>query len=507
MELKYTAKLRDRNYYLQRNSNYSSLSDKSTKDGIILFCVRCFSLLLHVFISILVARKLNPEDFGLLGMVMVFVLFIGVFRDLGLSTATIQKQYITHYQVSNLFWCNAILGLILSVVLFLISPLISKFYHEPKLLKICMVMSFSFFISNISIQHSAILQRRMNFKRICLINIIGSLFTYIIVLCWIYIYPNYWVLVFLHIGRNIIFTCLLFMFCSWMPSLPHKILKSKSLLNFGIYITGFDLINFFSRNLDKILMGRVYGATLLGYYNKAYEIVLLPISQLRGPITQIAIPALSSLQDKEIEFKKYYLGYTNILASLTYPIAAYMYYFAPDILLFVLGERWLPATKIFKLLGIVMLFQPMIGILGPLLISLGKSKKYFLWGILHSCLIVSGFIIGINGDILYFIKIYIISNMISYVFSICYCLRNSPVNWKEYVMIQLQPIFFSSLGLMILFFIKEILIINNRILYFLFYSIIYGLIYMFQFCLIKNRRNELYNFFKVIFRKHVKKNY
>jgi PST family polysaccharide transporter len=167
------------------------------------------------------------------------------------------------------------------------------------------------------------------------------------------------------------------------------------MLRFGGNLTGFTTINYFSRNLDNLLIGRVWGAQQLGLYTRAYQLMGLPIDQINEPVTSVAVPALSRLTDSPESYRKAYLRMLEKIALLTMPCVVLMIVTSDWIIRIVLGSQWVGATQIFVLLGITALFQPIANTTGWLLISQGRTNHMLQWGLMSGPLIMASIVAGL----------------------------------------------------------------------------------------------------------------
>lgn len=409
------------------------LKGRSIRGGTATLSAQVIKFIINTLSTLVLARLLTPDDYGLVAMVTAVTGFVALFKDLGLSMATVQRKDITHAQVSNLFWINVGVSLILGVVLCGISPLISWFYHEPRLIPITLVLSLAFIFSGLSVQHNALLRRQMRFSILAIVDII-SLFSGIvgaILLAWVGC--EYWALVAMPILTSISYVIMVWLFCNWRPGGFTRGVGLRSMLAFGGHLTGFSVINYFSRNLDQILIGRYWGAQSLGFYSKAYHIMLLPVSQIRGPLETVSIPALSHLQDDPNRYRRYYLKLVKLMAFLSMPLMVILFVFAEEIIALLLGPNWSGCVRIFQILSFVSFIQPISTTRGLVLVSLGKSKKYLRWGLANAILTTLSFVVGLPWGAEGVALGYAIANYICLVPSLWYCFKGSPISTRDFL--------------------------------------------------------------------------
>jgi PST family polysaccharide transporter len=206
---------------------------------------------------------------------------------------------------------------------------------------------------------------------------------------------HYWALVSSQLALITTSTVLTLLICFWVPGAPKRNTGVRAMIRFGGNLTGFTTINYFSRNLDNLLIGRFWGAQQLGLYSRAYQLMMLPIDQINEPVTSVAVPSLSRLTDSPESYRKAYLRMLEKIALLTMPSVALMIVISDWIINIVLGPQWLGAVKIFGLLGVTALFQPVANTTGWLLISQGRTNHLFRWGLISGPIIMGSIIVGL----------------------------------------------------------------------------------------------------------------
>jgi len=405
----------------------SGLKDKSIKGGISTTLSQLIVFIVSTLSTVILARVLLPSDFGLIAMVAAFSGFVSIFKDLGFSMAIIQKEKVTHDQVSILFWFNILLCLFISLLFVLSAPLIVAFYKEPRLYNIIIAYAVSIFISSLSVQHNAILSRRMEFNKISLANIISNILSVVVSIIMALAGSGYWSLVFLTLSQALFSTLLLWYYCPWKPKLIFRQKGIKSFIHFGAGISGFNAINYCSRNMDNVIIGKFLGTTMLGFYSKAYQLMTMPLTKLRDPLITVGTPALSSLLKDPERYRRYYHRLVFIISFFSFPMTVFLTIFAKELLLTVLGPNWGPSVLIFQLLSISALIQPITGMTGAIFISAGKAGQFFRIGLISSTIVIASFIIGIHWGVSGVAIAYAIANYLLLLPTLHYCFKDTPI--------------------------------------------------------------------------------
>ena len=372
-----------------------NLGGRAARGGVIAIASQGLRFLITIAATSLMARLLTPQDYGLVGMVAFVTGFVSMYKDLGLSAATIQKSEISSEQISTLFWINVVLSLGITLFTAVIAPLVAWFYREPRLTLITMVTSVGFLINGLAVQHEALLKRQMRYFALAVIGVTSVIMGYVVGIYMAWHGFSYWALVSSQLAVVTTSTCLTASLCRWVPSLPKRNTGVRSMIRFGGNLTGFTTINYFSRNLDNLLIGRFWGAQQLGLYSRAYQLMSLPIDQINEPVTSVALPSLSRLKESPEDYRRAYLRMLEKIALLTMPSVVLMIVTSDWIIHIILGSQWVGAIRIFVLLGITGLFQPIANTTGWLLISQGRANDMLKWGLMSGPIIIAAIVAGL----------------------------------------------------------------------------------------------------------------
>jgi PST family polysaccharide transporter len=373
----------------------ADLSGRTARGGTIMIVSQGMKFLINMASAVILARLLTPQDYGLIAMVAVVVNFSYPFRNLGLSAATMQRAEINNKQVSNLFWVNVGLSVAAMLVTGAVAPAIAWFFGEPRLVWITLALAGGFIFGGLTVQHEALLKRQMRFISIAANEISSMLIgtTVAISLAWKGF--GYWALVWSQLAIGASYAIGVWLVCRWRPRLPARNSGVRSMLAFGRNLTGFNVLNYVARNIDNLLIGRYWGAQQLGVYARAYQLLLLPLDQIIAPIDGVAVSALSRLADNPDRYRQAYLRMLEKLAMLTMPAMALMIITSDWLVRVMLGPQWLETGRIFALLGIIGLVEPVSSTMGWLLISQGRTHHILQWGLIDATVSIVSIIAGL----------------------------------------------------------------------------------------------------------------
>lgn len=453
------------------------LKKRSLQSGAITLISQVVQFVAQIGSTMILARILSPADYGINAMAVVVTGFAGIFSSLGLSTATIQKKQITHEEVSNLFWINTVVGFSLSLIVAIISPLVAGFYQKPELTMVLLTLSLMFAIGGLTVQHTALLNRQMHFFRIALINVFSMIIGISVAIVMGVYGFGYWALVFNSIVNVTCIAIFTWVACGWVPGLYRKSVSVKPMIKFGADLVGFNIIHFFSRNFDKLLLGKLHGAYDLGLYSKSYQLLMMPITNLRDPVVRVAMPALSSLQDDPRQYKNYYLKCISLLAFVSMPLVSYLYAMSDQIILLVLGEQWIASSELFKILALASILQPVVGTNGMVMISTGRSRAYMYLGAFNSISMCMSFIIGAPWGAKGMCISYAVANYIVAIPILIVTFRGTSIRVVDFLSSLKIPVFSSFVSAYIVVISKHYYCSTRIIIDILFSFIVFCLVY------------------------------
>ena len=350
---------------------------------------------LGIVATAILARLLTPQDYGLIGMVAVATNLVSMLKDLGLSFPTVQRAEIDFDQISTLFWVNFGMSVGMVAVMIALAPALAWFYHEPRLTMIGIVTATGFLFGGLAVQHEALLRRQMRFFALSAIALISMVAGYIVGIIMAWRGAGYWSLVFAQLTLLGTSAAGMLIVCGWRPGLPRWNSGAKSMLTFGGHVTGYSVINYISKNLDNLLIGKFWGAQNLGLFSKAGQLVMLPSEQIDEPLASVAIPVLSRLEDSPERYQRVYLRMLEKVMLLTMPAITLLIVSADWVVQLVLGSQWSGATWIVFFLGIAGLFQPVLNTMGWLLLSQGRSRELLQWSMMNAPISIVSILCGL----------------------------------------------------------------------------------------------------------------
>jgi O-antigen/teichoic acid export membrane protein len=373
---------------------HAHLKAKSIRGAVFVASAGAADFVLRFASIAIFARLLRPEDFGLIAMVAAVTVAVDSVRDLGLSAATVQRPAITHAQVSNLFWLNASFGAMLALGFSVFAPWIAGFYGDDRLTGITLGLSFVFLWSGMGVQHEALMSRQLRQGEIALIRLLANVGSTVIAIVLAIDGWGYWALVWREVLRSVMITGGVWLRCKWCPGLPKRNVETGSFIRFGGELSAANILGGMITNVDKLLVGRLFGAVPAGLYRQAQLIVFAPLDQLQAPFNAVAQPALSRLRADPARYRRYFERIAFITALTTIPIGLCAVVYPRELTLLLLGSKWEDATRFVQIFGFAAMIRPTIGTTACVLITCGFSTRFLALNALHSIVLFLLLLIG-----------------------------------------------------------------------------------------------------------------
>lgn len=387
-------------------------------------------------VSIL-ARYLDSADFGLMALVVFSLGFTNLFMDMGLTSAILHKQNISKNEYSSLFWLNVGFSFLLFCVLYFISPFVASFYNELELSNLIPLMALSLIISSFGRQFKTILQKEFKFKTIAIVDSISAVFS--LALAVHLAVNNYGVysLVYSSLLQYVVSNVILLFIGlkTYGLKIHFRINETKPFLKIGIYQVGGQVINYFNRDIDLLILGKYFGSEILGGYSLAKQLVYRPAQVLNPIITKVASPILSTLQTDRLALKKNYLNLVSIVSTINIPIYILLVIFSPLAVLVFYGSGHENIIVLVRILSLYMLIRSIGNPIGSLIIATGRTDLEFKWNLFTLIVTPVFVLIGAQKSLELSAIMVTLSMIVLFIPSWWFLLRKTiDVTFKEYLL-------------------------------------------------------------------------
>jgi len=422
------------------------LKQRTIRGGFARLCAQAANFIIRGGSLVILARLLSPRDFGLVGMVTAFTGALNLLRDFGLSSAAIQRTTVTNEQISTLFWINMLVGTILWLLTAAMSPLIAAFYHEPRLVAVTAVLAAGFIFNAAGVQHSVLLQRQMRFTTMAVIQVVSLTVGTVLAIAGAKAGYGYWALVGMTVCMPLAGTIGAWLTAGWLPGMPRRGTGIRSMMRFGGTVSLNGIVAYLAYNADKVLIGHFWGTSALGIYGRAYQLVNIPTDNLNSAVGEVAFSALSRVQHDPNRFKSYFLKGYSVVLAMTLPLTIACVVFANDVVLVLLGPKWMDAVAIFRLFAPTILIFAVINPLGWLLYSLGLVRRSLNIALVFAPTLVAGYLMGLPYGPKGVAFTYSAVMALWVVPFIAWAVKGTAVSFRDVVLALIQPLGFGILA-------------------------------------------------------------
>ena len=378
-------------------------------------------------ISIILARLLLPEEFGLIAMLAIFMAIAQSFLDSGFGRALIQKQDATHIDECSIFYFNILVGFLAAGLLCLTAPWIANFYNQPMLVPLTCALSLNLIINAFGLVQTTLLTKQIDFKTQLKVSVIAVVISGTIGVTMAFNGFGVWSLVAQSLGSNLFRTILLWFFTNWRPSLAFSLDSLRGMFTFGSRLLASGLLDTVFRNIYLVVIGKLFSPADLGFYSRAERFQQLPVANISGMVSRVMFPVFSSVQDDKPRLKRGVRKALTMLVMINFPMMVGLAIVAKPMVLLLLTEKWVPCVPYLQLLCVVGMLYPLHLINLNVLIAQGRSDLFFRLEVLKKFLVVIaiavtyrwGIIAMIYGQIAtsclaYFLNAYYTGKMLDY---------------------------------------------------------------------------------------------
>lgn len=365
-------------------------------------------------VSLLVlARLLPPAEYGLLAMATVAMNFAYLLRDMGTAAAIVQKENLSEQTSNTVFWLNVGMGVTLAVVLSAISPLLAAYFSTDRLAPVLCLLALSFPITSASAVHQALLERRSGFKTLARIELVSAVTGLACAVVLAYLHFGVYSLVWQTLASACASSIQLWLASSWRPRKTWSLAEVRSLWGFSSNLAGFNFINFFARNADSMVIGRVLGSVQLGVYSQAYKVMMFPLQSMSAVAGRALFPVMSRQQNNRPQMARLYFRALRLIATITAPLMAGLWLLRDAFVTVALGERWMTVPIVLAWLAPVGFLQSLITTTGTVFMSTGRTDLMMRLGFMGSVLQVGSFLIGVHWGIKGVAICYLVANVLN----------------------------------------------------------------------------------------------
>lgn len=416
------------------------------------------NVLIQLIVNAILSRLLTPQDYGVVAVVNVFLIFFQMLADFGIGPAIIQNKTLNGKDISSIFAFSIYLALFLGIGFMALGIPISNFYANDVYKPISIILGFCVMFYALLIVPQSILLREKRFFNVNMVTIISNVVSGVVSIILAFAGYSYYALIFGNIVKAMVMFIIFFIQSNMKWNFKVTLEPLKKIYSFSKNQFAFNFINYFSRNLDKMLIGRFMNESALAYYDKAYQVSLYPNQTLTNVITPVIQPIMSEYETDRNRIKDVYLRITLVLATIGIPLSVFFFFSSQEVILFLFGDQWLGSVLTFQILAVSIWIQMLSSSTGAIFQSANRTDLLLLSGILSAALNIASIFFGIYlGNIEY------VAAMIVFSFSINFLMNNYLLmyrlfesNYLEFFKVLIKPMIMGSMQIIAFMLLPEL---------------------------------------------------
>jgi teichuronic acid exporter len=349
--------------------------------------------------TVYLMRILSPVDYGLVGMAGTYQAIIYILYDLGIGVAVVQKKDLSEEDIHSAFWFSTGFGLILFALTWHLAILCGDFYSSAKVVPLIRVLAIGNIFLAINEVPYCLMAKRFEFKRRGFAELCSGIFSLAVSVALAVNGFGVWSLVIGQVSQQCCLCILILSFSRWKTRICFRPSRVKSLLRFGIPITGQSLLSYLNQNSDSVIVGRFLGQSALGYYQIAVSLAMMPINKVIVTANKVVFPVFSKLQDDEERMKGYFYKVFHLISIFSFPILFGLFCVSEEVVVLILSPKWLPGLFVLRVFCLIAIFRSYVGFLLIILKAKGNGGAVFKYGLYSSIVLPIGFLVGVKFGI------------------------------------------------------------------------------------------------------------
>jgi PST family polysaccharide transporter len=401
---------------------------------------------LNFGVSIALARLLTPADFGVFTIAFAITGFLEFAKTGGMVVPVIQSDALSTEQLNTLFWFNAGVGLLVTAVGFALAPVVAYAYGDARLTWVTCALALVFLAGGLSTQHVGLLRRQMRFTTLAVCEVVALAAAAAVAIVGAIRGASYWSLVLFQLVREVIQALLVIAAARWWPARPGRWSAIAPLVRFGGLMMVFDIIGYFNQRVDNLIVGWFAGPAAVGFYDKAYQFLLLPTNQINMPLATVVHSTLSRLQHQWDRYRAYLRRALLIATGLGMPLIAFACANITTLMGQLFGAQWLPSAPIFLALAPAALTMTITTCVGWIFLSLGRARRQLGWSVVTTVITVGAFFIGVRWGAFGVAVAFSVARVVLFLPTSVYPCHDSPVAWTSILETSARPALASAIA-------------------------------------------------------------
>lgn len=415
-------------------------------------------VVVQLLVQAVLSRILTPAEYGIVAAVNIFLVFFQLLADFGIGPAVIQNKELKKKELNDIFSFSLYIAFGLAIVFIFLGYPMSLFYGNDVFIPISMILAIAVFFYGILVVPQSILLREKNFRLVNLTTVIGSVVSGVISIVLALLDFSYYAIIIGNTARAATLFLVFYMRTDIKIRFKFNWAPLKKIFAFSRNQFLFNFINYFSRNLDNLLIGRYFSSSALAYYDKAYQVSLYPNQVLTSLVTSVIHPILSDYEDEKERIKTVYLRISNLLATLGMPLSVFLFFSAEEVILFLFGGQWDGSVQAFQILALSIWLQMILSSTGGIFQSGNRTDLLLLSGILSTVFNITGIVIGISmGKIEYVAGFLVLSFSLNFLqANYLLMIKMFKANLLDFLSVLKKPFYLALMQAIVFWFLPDL---------------------------------------------------
>ena len=389
--------------------------------------------------TIVLARLLRPEDFGLAAMALATVGVLARIKDAGLFAATIQSRHIAQEQATALFWVGAALAAAAALLILALAPAVGWFYRDARLVPITAALSLVPLMDGMTMQLQAVMSRQMRFVALSVVDA-GTMAVGVaaaIALAWAG--AGYWAIVGQELTYSAAYAIAIWTVCRWRPARPRRRSDVRPMVAFGLHLSGSRIVTYLTMNLDTVFVGRFRGPLEAGIYDRAFRLLTIPLMLFNQPLTAVAVPALSRLLGDAERYRVFYRTWIRLMFGMSMPLVVFLFVDAERAVVTILGAQWIDIVPLYRVLAPAAFIGRLSMVTNWIYLSTGRADRQLRWSLFLLVPMVAAYAVGVSWGAFGVAVAHTIVTCALWYPGVAYCCRSAPVSPRDVHSVMIVP--------------------------------------------------------------------
>ena len=337
--------------HLRTDHLVTDLALHAARGSVVTLVAQAMKFVAGVTATMVLARILGPDDFGLAAMALATVGVLARIKDAGLYTVTVQSRDIVQEQATALFWMSLALATAAALLTLILAPAVGWFYRDPRLVPITAALALVPLLDGVTLQLQAVMTRQMRLVALSVADAATMAVGVAAAIALAWAGAGYWAIVGQELVLSAAYALVMWTVCRWRPGPPRRRSDVRPMVAFGLHLSGSRIVTFLTMNLDTVFVGRFRGALQAGIYDRAFRLLTIPLTLFNQPLTAVAVPALSRLQGDPERYRVFYRAWIRLMFGMSMPLVAFLFVDAERAVVTILGSQWMGIVPLYRVLA------------------------------------------------------------------------------------------------------------------------------------------------------------